>query len=50
VYTTIGDGELYAAIPGAALESIAGELEIVASANAALAQYHHDRKHRLSTF
>lgn len=48
-YTDIGDDELYAAIPGRALEQIAGELQTVASANAALAQYHRDRRRQLST-
>jgi uncharacterized protein (DUF169 family) len=47
-YTDIGDGELYAAIPGRALEQIAEELQTVASANLALAQYHRDRRHQLS--
>jgi len=49
VYTDIGDGELYAAIPGGALERIALELETVASANLALAQYHRERRQQLST-
>jgi uncharacterized protein (DUF169 family) len=49
VYTGIGNDELYAAIPGRALEPIAGELETVQSANLALAEYHRDRQHRLST-
>jgi uncharacterized protein (DUF169 family) len=49
VYTGIGNDEMYAAIPGRALEPIARELETVASANLALAQYHRDRRHRLST-
>jgi uncharacterized protein (DUF169 family) len=49
VYTEIGNDELYAAIPGRALEPIARELEIVESANLALAQYHRDRQQRLST-
>jgi uncharacterized protein (DUF169 family) len=49
VYTGIGDDELYSAIPGAALEKVAGALETVASANTALAQYHQGRKAQLST-
>ncbi len=49
VYTDIGDDELYAAIPGHALESIAQELETVAAANVALERYHRDRRHQLST-
>jgi uncharacterized protein (DUF169 family) len=48
-YTDIGDGELYAAIPGRALEQIANELQTVAAANLALAQYHGDRRQLLST-
>ena len=49
VYTRIGDDQMYAAIPGRALESIARELETVAAANQTLAQYHHERQQRLST-
>jgi uncharacterized protein (DUF169 family) len=49
VYTGIGNDEMYAAVPGRALEQIARELETVQSANLALAQYHQDRQHRLST-
>jgi uncharacterized protein (DUF169 family) len=49
VYTTIGDDRMYAAVPGRALERIAQQLETVASANLALAQYHRERQGRLST-
>jgi uncharacterized protein (DUF169 family) len=49
VYTNIGDGELYAAIPGSALELVAQELETIASANHTLEQYHRGRKEQLST-
>lgn len=49
IYTNIEDGELYAAIPGAALEPVAEALKIVVSANAALAQYHQERRSQLST-
>lgn len=49
VYTRIGDDELYAAIPGRALEQIARELETIASANATLAEYHRERQSQLST-
>jgi uncharacterized protein (DUF169 family) len=49
IYTTIGDDTMYAAVPGRALEQIARELETVASANLALAQYHRERQQRLST-
>jgi uncharacterized protein (DUF169 family) len=49
VYTSIGEGELYAAIPGRALEAVAEELETIASANAALAEYHRGKQRQLST-
>ena len=49
VYTRIGDDEMYAAIPGRALELVAQELETIASANLALAQYHRNRQQSLST-
>ncbi len=49
VYTNIGDEELYAAIPGSALELVAKELETIASANATLAEHHRGRQLQLST-
>lgn len=49
VYTKIGDDQLYAALPGRALEAVAGELETIASANATLAEYHRLRQQQLST-
>jgi uncharacterized protein (DUF169 family) len=49
VYTDLGDDELYAAVPGTALEIVARELETIASANLALAQYHRGRRRELST-
>lgn len=49
VYTRIGDTELYAAIPGRALEAVARELETILSANATLAEYHRARHSQLST-
>jgi uncharacterized protein (DUF169 family) len=49
VYTNIGDGELYAAIPGGALEAVAQELATIGSANQALALHHSTRQHQLST-
>jgi uncharacterized protein (DUF169 family) len=48
-YTNIGEDELYAAIPGRALQQIADELQTVVSANLALAEYHRSRRHQLST-
>ncbi len=49
VYTRIGDGEMYAAIPGRALELVAQELETIAAANRALAEHHRNRQQSLST-
>jgi uncharacterized protein (DUF169 family) len=49
VYTRIGEDELYAALPGRALEAVASELDTIASANAALAEYHRARQSQLST-
>ena len=49
IYTRIGDDELYAALPGRALGEVARELETIASANAALAEYHRGRQSQLST-
>lgn len=49
VYTRIGDDELYAAIPGGALELVAEELQTIASANQALEQHHRGRQSQLST-
>src|ERR1700689_4082828 len=49
VYTNIGDQELYAVIPGHALELVAEALETTAAANATLEQYHRARQRELST-
>lgn len=49
VYTGIDDGELYAAVPGGALEALANELETIASANHTLEQHHRARQQQLST-
>lgn len=49
VYTGIGEDELYAALPGRALESVAQELETIATANQAIEQHHRARQHQLST-
>jgi uncharacterized protein (DUF169 family) len=49
VYTRIGDDELYAVIPGGALELVVEELQIIASANQALEQHHRGRQTQLST-
>jgi|SRR5579872_1344077 len=49
VYTDIGEEELYAAIPGKDLESLAEALQTVAQANATLRQYHEDRRRQMAT-
>ena len=49
VYTDLGDDELYVAIPGKDLAKLAAEVTTIASANAALADYHRDRRQALST-
>lgn len=49
VYTRIGEDELYAALPGRALEAVAAELDTIASANATLAEFHRARQSQLST-
>ncbi|HUJ51500.1 MAG TPA: DUF169 domain-containing protein [Bryobacteraceae bacterium] len=49
VYTDLGEHELYSAIPGSALQSIADALQTVLAANGALAEYHQGRRKQLST-
>jgi len=49
VYTDIGNNELYSAVPGKALQSVAEALQTVESANRALLQYHQERRQQLST-
>lgn len=49
VYTNLGDDELYAAIPGSALELVAQELQTIATANSTLEQYHRGRQYQMST-
>lgn len=49
VYTDLGDDELYVAIPGRDLARLAAETEIIATANAALSDYHRSRRQALST-
>ena len=48
VYTGATDGELYAAVRGADLERVAAEAGTIASANAALTDFHSERLNRLS--
>jgi uncharacterized protein (DUF169 family) len=40
VYTGIGEDELYAAVPGCALERLAAEMPTIATANFKLSEYH----------
>ena len=49
VYTSINDDELYSAIPGCALQSIARRASNRRRGQQTLAQYHRERQHRLST-
>jgi uncharacterized protein (DUF169 family) len=49
VYTDLGEGELYAVIPGKDLPRIAAELETVVGANERLAQYHESRRASLAS-
>jgi uncharacterized protein (DUF169 family) len=49
VYTGLGEGEMYAIIPGTDLPCIADELETVADANAQLARYHESRRETLAS-
>jgi uncharacterized protein (DUF169 family) len=49
VYTDLGDDELSVAIPGRDLIRLLTEAETIASANAALADYHRGRRQALAT-
>jgi uncharacterized protein (DUF169 family) len=49
VYTDLGADELYVAVPGPKLEPVAGALEVISSANAALEEYARGRRSSLST-
>jgi uncharacterized protein (DUF169 family) len=49
VYTDLAEGELYAMVPGKDVERIADELEMTASANAKLHEYHSSRRQEIST-
>jgi uncharacterized protein (DUF169 family) len=48
VYTDLGEGELYLAVPGRDIARVAQELQTIASANAQLLAYHKDRKQKLT--
>ncbi len=49
VYTDLGDDELYVAIPGRALVPLVAELATITAANAALRDYHRQRRTDLAT-
>ena len=44
VYAELGEDELYVMVAGEHLARIADEIEIIAAANAKLAEYHEERK------
>ncbi|MGH7264875.1 MAG: DUF169 domain-containing protein [Candidatus Rokuibacteriota bacterium] len=48
VYTGLEEDELYVALPGGALARIAGEVDRIVSANAALAEHHAQRRAELT--
>jgi uncharacterized protein (DUF169 family) len=49
VYTDLDESDLYVAAPGKDLVRLAGEAQTIAAANAALLDYHTDRRHKLAT-
>jgi uncharacterized protein (DUF169 family) len=49
VYTGLGEGELYVAVPGAKLEAVSEALGIISSANTALEEFARGRQAALST-
>jgi uncharacterized protein (DUF169 family) len=49
VYTDLGDDELYVMIPGKDVARVAAEAQTIAIANLRLAEYHRERRQRLST-
>jgi uncharacterized protein (DUF169 family) len=48
VYTDVGDDELYVAVPGKDLPRVADEATTIAHANAALSDYHRERRRTLA--
>jgi uncharacterized protein (DUF169 family) len=48
VYTGTGDDELYVAVAGRDVSRVADEVETIAKANAALADYHRGRRAELA--
>ena len=49
IYTGLGEGELYVAVPGAKLESVSEALGVISKANAALEEFARGRHVSLST-
>jgi uncharacterized protein (DUF169 family) len=49
VYTDLAEDELYVALPGRELPRVVAELDTIAAANAALADYHRGRRAELAT-
>lgn len=49
VYTAIAEGDLYAAVPGKDLETLAHTTATISSANATLMEYHQARRQQLTT-
>jgi hypothetical protein len=49
VYTGLGEDQMYFVLRGKDLDAVAGTLEVVINANAALSDYARDRRHTLST-
>jgi uncharacterized protein (DUF169 family) len=49
IYTGLGEGELYVAVPGAKLESVSEALGVISKANAALDEFARGRHASLST-
>jgi uncharacterized protein (DUF169 family) len=49
VYTDLGEDELYAAIPGKAMDGVMKEIGGIAAANAQLRDYHQQRRQQLAS-
>ncbi len=49
IYTDISDDEFYSVIAGKDLAAVLAELDTIASANAALSDYHHERRAALAS-
>jgi uncharacterized protein (DUF169 family) len=50
VYTDLGDGELYAMLPGRDLFKLASKTRLIGSANATLQEYYRARRQQLTVF